>query len=460
MPSINRNENPSGPTTSFKLLKTWVNTPGFRELVVKGKPLPMNPFEWSSLQARSKHQIVWPPSNFDSSWLKIFSDESLNIRAKLESQGGRVALPLSGVVGDKVEHTLHSRSLIETMVANKLSKKINNRDIDLGVALGEARETAHFIQGAMIGLFTATKRARRGDFGGMLKALGLSANSDPRLQRFRDVPDKIAGAWLGYSYGARPLVKDVLGAAEALEKSWESGKILHYRSSVSQDIDFTLVNSARQKAGWVTFDSDQMLSCKGWQRASDNIAFEIDNPFLYTLSSLGLLNPLSVAHELIRLSFVLDWIIPIGSWVASLVPPQGVKNVRRTVTWKGHCDITGELRYWGYPNVLSARQDLPVQAQNKWKYRTVKSDFPRFNLVGANFDLSREQIASGISLLWTLGASEKSQAKAYNDAVALNSRGIASHAGSLSRESWDHGKTNRKTGLVPKYLFPSDYARV
>jgi hypothetical protein len=456
MPTVLVNQ--PGIPRNYVHYKDWTRTPGYRGKVVRGEILPENGFTTYTSESNAPIvRIRRNPKNDPTyvqnlSFLNTYGNTHVDARAVLNNNG-YFRVPNTALVADHWQEQVIPRGTLEVQAGNKLSKKLNNRDIDLGVALGEARETAQFVQGAMLRTFAAAKRARRGDLSGTLKALGLSKTTDAQKQKLRDVPDAISRAWLGFSYGARPLMNDVLGACKALEKRHERPSLLTYRASELCELDFTIFTTAHVKSP-TDFDPDYTMCIKGWHKASDKITFEVDNPILYKLSQLGLTNPLSVAYELITLSFVLDWFIPIGSWIAGIVPPQGVKNVRRVVTWRGDVYYDGKLSY--------KEGACPIFSHNKWKYRAVKSGFPRYHLVGATFELSKAQVMSGLSLLWSFGASEKSQAKAYNDAVALNSRqyqSIASTA-NLSREAWSHGKRNVKSASAPGYLFPSSFAHI
>lgn len=366
-----------------------------------------------------------------------YGSDWLSAHRALGGTEGYFRTPMNGRHGiDRWETTLTGAGTMRSIAANKLSKKLNNRDIDLGVALGEARETAHFIQGAMLSAFVAAKRARRGDLSGVLNALGLSSSPDPRLQRFRDVPDKIAGAWLGYSFGVRPLLADVFGACKALEKRHERPFVKSYRSSHTEEISVLLNSSVNEAANWPGYDPDIRILFKGWHRAHRKVSFEIENEFLYTLSGLGLTNPLATAYQLMTLSFVLDWFIPIGDWVNGIVPPQGITNVRGTSTWYGRCEVEGALRHSPLNWPLKGKiQETPFKAKEVWKERVQAHAIPTFSLVGADFTLSKEQVMSGISLLWTFGAGRKSEAKAWNDAIDLRSRAYSMLSGGpTSRE--------------------------
>jgi hypothetical protein len=428
---------------------------------MRGEILPENAFDYQQLQARGQWRFVDPHPEatwntpYWEAFMRLYGHNWLSAKRRLRDNNGYFRIPSNALVKDRWEGTLTSASGMAIRAENKLSKKLNSTDIDLGVALGEARETAHMLSSAMLSTFVAAKRAKRGDFSGMLKALGLSANTDPKLQRFRDIPDKAAGCWLGYSYGVRPLLSDVFGAVSALEKRMNVPDVITRRVSTFEEIDLELQGTYNARPGFG--DPDTCLKFKGGHRCSEKLTFTVANPFTYTLSQLGLTNPLNVAWELVTLSFVVDWFLPIGSWIQGLVPPQGVTSIRRTSTWKGYVDVEADL-------IFRDGQRCPVKANEKWKTRTVKSTWPRFHLVGASFDLSKQQVASGLSLLWTFGASEKSQAKAYKDAVDLNSRraNISGSAGSLSRDfaGYERRFNGRKSLRSSSNLFPESYSRI
>ena len=57
-----------------------------------------------------------------------------------------------------------------------------------------------------------------------------------------------------------------------------------------------------------------------WQGTSEesckvSFTYDVPNTFLREFSTLGLTNPAVVAWELVPYSFVLDWLVPIGSWL-------------------------------------------------------------------------------------------------------------------------------------------------
>jgi len=315
---------------------------------------------------------------------------------------------------------------------NKLVKKLNSRDIDLGVALGEARETAHFVQGAMLSTYRAFRFARRGDVSGMLQALGASRTSVASKQSYRDVLDSASRTWLMYSYAVRPLLADVFGAMSALEKRHSRPDVVTVRASSSSELDVG-ISTTGAKLG----RADVSWELKGSLKSRAAVSFEIANPFLYTLSQVGLTNPLNVAWELVPFSFVVDWFIPIGKYFDGLVPPQGTSNMHGFSTYSGEYHGKGKVvgNYAAPPYTVDGARVFEASWYGRFKGRSPMTSFPRYHLAGATFDLGKSQIASGLSLLWSVGAGRKTERKALKEAEKYHNLGTVRD---LSRTGLEH----------------------
>lgn len=400
---------------------TSVTTPGFIQYVRSGKILPENAFNYRSRSgAEPTRSVAYKNNPPFSARFRTFYGGPYDMRSMCSTATNGVFGPntfqvYAGTPTDSAENIkaawrLQGIPALQTQANNKLSKKLQSKDIDLGVALGEARETAAFVQSAMISCFQAARRARKGDLSGVLKELGLSSTTNAQRQRLRDVADATARAWLGYSYAVRPLLADVFGAVKALEKRHERPTLVTVRAQSTEEVDIELA-TANGVVKYPDFGRDVFLTLRGAYGARAKITFEVDNPILYTLSTLGLTNPLTVAYELIPFSFVLDWFIPVGDFIGSLVPPQGVTKVQRTLTSWGRFNGKGGFRFY--------QGELPCSINERWKDRFVYSTFPRYHIVGATFDLSKAQIASGLSLLWSFGSGESQESRALRRAQQL-----------------------------------------
>jgi len=418
--------------------KDSVRTAKYRDLVSAGKLLPENLYRFQLFSGST------PRSNLPTSqggtlygWqskVPVSSCDMFDILIDGNNTGWNRPVTISNgnvpsTPGDSVTWSgFKSVSAQGIEVQNKLVKKLNNRDVDLGVALGEARETAHFVQGAMLSIYRAYRSARRGDASGMLKALKVSQTSVALKQSYRDVLDAASGVWLSYSYAVRPLLADVFGAMSALEKRHSRPDVVTMRARVSSELDKTMATVGAQPGRL-----DIEWSCKGTLESHMGLSFEIANPFLYTLSQVGLTNPLNVAWELVPFSFVVDWFLPIGAYFDGLVPPQGISNLHGYQSYKGEFHGKGKLtgNFPIPPNTADGSRKFEATWYNRFKGRNPITSYPRYHLVGATFDLGKSQIASGLSLLWSVGAGRKAERKALKEAEKYHNLGTVRD---LSRE--------------------------
>lgn len=185
---------------------------------------------------------------------------------------------------------------------DKLREKVAGSDFNAGVALGEAGQTLDLITGTATTLYNAYRQVRRGDFAGAALALGVRPR---RGSSSSTLTENVASRWLELQYGWLPLLKDVHGAAEFLAKTLNFPIVQTYR--VKRSKKYRLVvqsNSYRPTSGKRFHARDQGL-----------LIARLEEVDVAKLS--GLQDPASVAWELLPYSFVADWFIPIGTYLAN-----------------------------------------------------------------------------------------------------------------------------------------------
>lgn len=117
-----------------------------------------------------------------------------------------------------------------------------------------------------------------------------------------------ASAWLQYRYGWMPVLYSLSDALKALglsEHHWEEGR-------AQQDISDTATNYQYE----YTDDADRIFtetlvytqSIRGW--AASELKFQ--NAFGF--------DPLRTGYELLTFSFVLDWLIQVGTYLEAISP--------------------------------------------------------------------------------------------------------------------------------------------
>jgi hypothetical protein len=383
---MDRSTIPAGLTSPWgSYSESSSNTPGFHALVQKGLRLPLHDYSWRRV---------------DGTCFGRNCDGSSRVTAGVDYisqswESGEISPPLSVYRIGPVD----SNSLLVSMLTNKLNAKLRNRDIDLGVSLGEYRETARFVSNAVVKVVKSYRQLRKGNTSDAMTTL-----TGNRGNRWRDVPGASSDAWLAYSYGLRPLLSDVYGACDALEKANRKPRdLMEIRARVSSS---TLVNSDMV----LPFLLSRKVVFVGSRVVTGAFRYRVNNPVLSSLDSLGVLNPLSVAWELVPFSFVVDWFIPVGKFITDVVPPQGLDFVDGYTYLKGSGIFS--VRFEQPANInCSLGQLNGEEVRSVVKRRAVLHDFPRYSLRVPDLSLSKGQMASAMSLMHqqAAGASSSSQ---------------------------------------------------
>lgn len=197
---------------------------------------------------------------------------------------------------------------LENQAIGSLMANVSSSEVDLGVMLGEMGETAQMLAQALkvaIGVIRSV-RLKRPDIA--LQYLGIK-DSKGKFAVF----ESASSAWLAVQYGWRPFVADVYAIAQTFEQQ-------------ANNFSSPLVKK-RAQATTSYVPSDTVYSSGGGSvrlGVEASCTYAINSPLLYGLNSVGLLNPLSIAWELVPLSFVIDWFLPIGRALSSLTQGAGL----------------------------------------------------------------------------------------------------------------------------------------
>lgn len=208
---------------------------------------------------------------------------------------------------------------------SNLASKVQGTDFHAGVAMAEVDKTLVMIGDTARRIGRAWSYARVGNFRESSRILTGKA-------RNMSVKKTIAQNWLELQYGWVPLVKDVYDGAETL------ASILNVPRQSSVYATRRRVNRTPwNTASGLSFGSDAsplVLNCEvGTQKRIKVTSIEAD-PVQLT----GLTDPLSVAWERTPFSFVLDWFIPIGSWLDARFKASAIHGlfVTSTKIWSSH----------------------------------------------------------------------------------------------------------------------------
>lgn len=184
-------------------------------------------------------------------------------------------------------------------LGSKLLKAVKQHEFNLGVNLGQMHQTVGLLSSTLSKLGLSILALKRGDFATAARCLGAS----PRPTRLK--PRDISGRWLELMYGWIPLLSDSFEAAKAFEAISSGPRTKMFRVNV-------------KRAAYVETSSSPLhYTCRGVSLRRRFLQYEMYEEMGFA-RQLGLADPLSVLWELTPYSFVVDWFIPVGTYLSNL----------------------------------------------------------------------------------------------------------------------------------------------
>lgn len=282
----------------------------------------------------------------------------------------------------------------------KALRKAKMTQFNLPVFLAEMHKTSEMVVARATHLVKLIRALRRGDIDFFLRNLKVSVPSGKgRAVRSafnkdfgRDARRAAANVWLEMTYGWSPFIKDVHDAVIATMDTSEQER--HSLSKVRARTEARLDTRSRVTIQ-VSPNHSALLRRRVVEERRITWRFGIkpeDIP-----GRFGLLNPLEVAWELVPFSFVADWFLPVGDYLASVDVPLRFEHKGGTIGLK-------RTTYDTYSDVRSSDKWSP-SGGTSCKYLTVSrepltgSPIPGFSEFDASFDIGVKRAISAISLL-------------------------------------------------------------
>lgn len=211
-------------------------------------------------------------------------------------------------IGEGKVSTGHVPTWVQTSARTRARAKCAQADVNIGQFLGEMPESLKMIASQSISVLQAYRALRRGQFSKIPRILGVD--------KVKNLPKSAAGVWFAYKFGWKPLIEDTYNMHSAVMKQLNRptfGKVKAVQTTHTSDPYWILTNSR--------FDGNITMGCEV------GLTYKVENERLAQLNALGLINPLSIAWELMPLSFVVDWFVPVGSFLQSMSAPLGLSFV-------------------------------------------------------------------------------------------------------------------------------------
>lgn len=185
----------------------------------------------------------------------------------------------------------------------KLEERWKDSTFNVGVFAAEGKEALEMMHQRLVGLHAAAQALRRRQFGLALRNLTGQIPKGQSREALRKLDGRdLSGAWLELNLGWSPMIGDIYNATKDIGLQY-----LHNRVRAST-YNFCSMQSAGSQDCWTV---------EGGHKKHVQI-------IVYCRKSAswrqywGLTDPAGIAWEATRLSFVADWFLPIGKYLANL----------------------------------------------------------------------------------------------------------------------------------------------
>lgn len=197
----------------------------------------------------------------------------------------------------------------------KLARKVKGHSFNLAVNAAQGRQLGDMVVSNLGKLGRSILALKRGDFATAARQLGAR----PRTSKLK--ANDISGRWLELQYGWLPALSDTYEAAKAYEVITSKPRTSTVRAGISAQVN------------WEGHLAGSFATARRTCKYRISYIYEMTEQ-LTTARTLGLTDPLSVAWEVIPYSFVVDWFIPIGTYLEALnVVPFLTGRCMTTKSW-------------------------------------------------------------------------------------------------------------------------------
>lgn len=268
-----------------------------------------------------------------------------------------------------------------------------NTKINVAQAFAERKQTAgllvssvnRFVQFAVLlkkGNFRAANKVLKGREQFFLGKKYNSHSTQPPK------PEVFSNLWLEYSYGWRPLLNDIHGAAELLAQQFTETRPTKVEARVQ-------VTDSQQ-----VFLTESGLLAKGVSKvncsAISRLFFDVADYERDLLKQTGIANPALLAWELLPYSFVADWFIPVGAYLTNLEAASGLKFLHGSTSVRTSIDSKSFHEKNVHQYSLSG---FNVEEKYLVVDRYVLSTWPKPTLPKFSLGLNFSQAISGVALI-------------------------------------------------------------
>lgn len=359
------------------------NTPGYKSL--RKRELPVNPYV-----SYVTHQVP-------NKGLSTYTDTTIPTSPSFYT-ATETGIPISAISSGYDE-----RLEAHTKASSAMLSSIKDMKVNLAQAAAEAHQVANMFAVTARRITSSFTALRRGNFSKAVSYLGVGVRPTS-FTRYKTTYAKdpfraAASAWLELQYGWKPLLADVYGAAETIARERGDRPLINTirkTATVKRDHEASSYDTG---VGYVT---TSLYRSAVNAKCSIAITYEIQNDALRLAGSVGLTDPALLAWELLPYSFVVDWFLPVGSWLERANATSGL------LFYKGSCSeliriVSSDNRHsssWDW-NFVSDSEVGGGHKEDVVFERTVLSGFPANPLPQFKNPVSFVHLSNALALLVT-----------------------------------------------------------
>lgn len=319
----------------------------------------------------------WNPE-YSNSYTQYFIPDNVEMDSLIEKALKSYDLQLKHILSEDIAD-------LDSKCLRKLASKIRDGDLQVGCIIAERAQTLGMFRDAItviVDLATGKKRLCR------------------TVSHFLRNPRMIADNFLAFKFGLEPLLSDAhtLGLKLGQFVSAVDGEWLAFRANSRK---FTTIRFEGEESAY---------EFRGVISVSYVAKYTVDSSSARYTSILGLVNPAEIAWELCPWSFVVDWLIPVSTWIQNLTYDVGLAfktgtrkvYLQGTITNVGTADSGTDLvpynpLFWSGPgsNPIS-RVDFEGAFESK--VRTVLLSLPSISPPFLKDPLSTTHVLEALAL--------------------------------------------------------------
>lgn len=276
---------------------------------------------------------------------------------------------------------------LDNCVAASITKSLNKlpqNAAQLGADLGESHQVINMFADTAKQVAQAILAGKSGNWTHIPEILGMTKES-VLSGKF------VANKWLEYQYGWKPLFGSLVQAQQKVHQILTKDTLISSRSGGQAD----------KTKSWETELRSYKLSTTCSARTT--LVARITRPDLASVNSWGLINPLSIAWELVPFSFVVDWVAPVGNTLSALTAGVGLEFVDGYTSVKKHFTYSCAGKVPNLSNTEFVHQSVVdyggTGVSGTDFYRYPRFNFPTPQLYAVDNPFSTAHVANAAALL-------------------------------------------------------------